>query len=72
MNKVDIESMIQLYVEAEKSVLSGKSITFNGQQMTMENLSEIRSGRKEWERRLSSCNSSTNGRPRYKLARFPR
>lgn len=71
MNKQTIIEMIELYAEAEKAVLSGKSITFNGQQMTMENLSEIRKGRKEWERRLSSFEASKQGRPRYKLARFP-
>ena len=52
MNKNDIEAMIQRYTEAEMAVLDGKSVTFNGQQMTMENLSEIRQGRQEWERRL--------------------
>lgn len=71
MNREDIESMIQRYVEAEQSVLSGKSIAFNGQQMTMENLSEIRKGRKEWESRLSAFDGGRNGRARYKLARFP-
>lgn len=40
MNQNDIEAMIQRYTEAEMAVLDGKSVTFNGQQMTMENLSE--------------------------------
>ncbi|EJE4463436.1 hypothetical protein QOO85_004862, partial [Salmonella enterica subsp. enterica] len=53
MNQSDIEAMIQRYIEAEMAVLDGKSVTFNGQQMTMENLSEIRQGRQEWERRLA-------------------
>ncbi|MBC0234852.1 hypothetical protein FSJ48_023805 [Escherichia coli] len=48
MNQNDIEAMIQRYTEAEMAVLDGKSVTFNGQQMTMENLSEIRQGRQEW------------------------
>lgn len=52
-------------------MLDGKSITFNGQQMTLENLSEIRKGRQEWERRLASLLAQRNGRPGYKLARFP-
>ncbi|HFP1039201.1 TPA: hypothetical protein ACHKJ5_004009 [Escherichia coli] len=54
MNQNDIEAMIQRYTEAEMAVLDGKSVTFNGQQMTMENLSEIRQGRQEWERRLAA------------------
>ncbi|KAB7896433.1 hypothetical protein ASE93_15385 [Serratia sp. Leaf50] len=72
MNQADIEDMIQQYLNAEKAVLQGKSITFNGQSMTMENLSEIRSGRESWERRLSAFMSARRRRPQYKLARFPR
>jgi hypothetical protein len=44
VKRSDIEAMIQRYVEAEMAVLDGKSITFNGQQMSYENLSEIRRG----------------------------
>lgn len=70
MNRVDIESMIQRYTEAEMAVLDGKTIRFNGQEMTMENLSEIRKGRQEWERRRSSLIAQRQGRPGYRLARF--
>lgn len=59
MNQNDIEAMIQRYTEAEMAVLDGKSVTFNGQQMTMENLSEIRQGRQEWERRLAALITTT-------------
>lgn len=41
MNQSDIEAMIQRYTDAEMAVLDGKSVTFNGQQMTMENLNSI-------------------------------
>lgn len=71
MNQADIENMIQRYLDAETSVLEGKSITFNGQSMTMENLSEIRKGREFWERRLTSLTATRRGRPMYKVARFP-
>ncbi|GAB6017109.1 MAG: hypothetical protein Lm2023SU_34690 [Serratia ureilytica] len=71
MNQIDIENIIQRYLEAETSVLEGKSITFNGQSMTMESLSEIRKGRAYWERRLSDLIASRRGRPMYKVARFP-
>ncbi|EPO0566426.1 hypothetical protein ACT5G5_004801 [Klebsiella pneumoniae] len=71
MKQTDIESIIQRYTDAEIAVLDGKSITFNGQQMTLENLSEIRKGRQEWERPLASLLAQRNGRPGYKLARFP-
>lgn len=70
----DIQNMVDLYTEAELTVLQGKSITFNGQQMTMENLSEIRKGRQEWERKLASATAAAAGRGSggFKLARFPR
>ncbi|EFA0220808.1 TPA: hypothetical protein ACPY7F_000118 [Escherichia coli] len=73
MNQNDIEAMIQRYTEAEMAVLDGKSVTFNGQQMTMENLSEIRQGRQgrqEWERRLAALITRRRGHPGYRLARF--
>lgn len=63
MNQNDIEAMIQRYTEAEMAVLDGKSVTFNGQQMTMENLSEIRQGRQEWERRLAALITRRRGIP---------
>lgn len=59
MNQTQIEAMIAIYVQAEIDVLQGKSSTVNGKQMTMEDLGEIRAGRKEWERRLAAI-----GRPR--------
>jgi len=68
----DIQDVIRRYTEAEIAVLQGKSITFNGQQMTMENLSEIRKGRQEWERKFASASAVMSGRPAYRLARFPR
>jgi len=70
VNRGDIESMIQRYTDAELAVLDGKSIRFNGQEMTMENLSEIRKGRQEWEGRLTFLINRQRGRPAYRLARF--
>ncbi|CAI8703465.1 hypothetical protein [Kosakonia quasisacchari] len=70
MNQSDIEAMIQRYTDTEMAVLGGKSITFNGQQMSFENLAEIRKGRQEWERRLAALNNKRRGRPGYRLARF--
>ncbi|CNG43751.1 Uncharacterised protein [Yersinia intermedia] len=71
VNQAEIENMIQHYAAAEMAVLEGKSITFNGQSMAMENLSEIRKGRDVWERRLANLLASRRGRPMYKVARFP-
>ena len=55
MKQTDIESIIQRYTDAEIAVLDGKSITFNGQQMTLENLSEIRKGRQNGSAVLHPC-----------------
>lgn len=71
MNLNDIQDMVRRYTEAEMAILQGKSITFNGQQMTMENLSEIRKGRQEWERKQTVAAATGRGSP-FKLARFPR
>ena len=73
MNLNDIQDMVRRYTEAEMTILQGKSITFNGQQMTMENLSEIRKGRQEWERKQVTAMAAATGRGGpFKLARFPR
>ena len=71
VNQAEIENMIQRYAAAEMAVLEGKSITFNGQSMAMENLSEIRKGREALERRLANLLATQRGRPMYKVARFP-
>lgn len=45
MTREQIKKILDKYLEAEMAVLEGKSVTLNGQSMTMENLSEIRGGR---------------------------
>ena len=70
MTRTDIANIVQQYIDAELAVLQGKPITFNGQQMTMENLSSIVAGRKEWERRLSNYDRAERGGAPYKVARF--
>ncbi|BEC89904.1 hypothetical protein AAG23_004209 [Escherichia coli] len=66
----DVRNMIQRYRDAEMAVLEGKSVTFNGQQLTLESLSQIRAGRQEWERRLTAMVNRRHGEPGFKLARF--
>ena len=39
-------------------------------QRYMENLSESRQGRQEWERRLAALITRRRGHPGYRLARF--
>ncbi len=50
------KDMLAYYVNAEKQVLQGKTITKGDRSWTRENLPEIRKGRQEWAdtvRRLS-------------------
>ncbi|HHR6399565.1 TPA: hypothetical protein ACS74D_000178 [Providencia alcalifaciens] len=70
MTREKIKEMMDAYLKAEMEVLQGKSVTLNGQSMTMENLSEIRKGREYWERRYSQSSNSSRSSPGYKLARF--
>lgn len=46
--------MLAKYLEAEASLLDGKTVSFGGRTLTSENLQEIRKGRQEWEARVKS------------------
>ena len=66
MSKQQAADMVALYIEAEKDVLAGKSVSINGKMMSTEDLEQIRKGRMEWQRTLSMYT-----RPRgTTLARF--
>ena len=66
MSKQEATDMVALYIEAEKDVLAGKSVSINGKTMSTEDLEQIRKGRMEWQRTLSMYT-----RPRgTTLARF--
>lgn len=56
------QEMLDLYIQAEKEVLAGKTTVMNGRQYTSENLSEIRAGRKEWEERVAQEQAKASGR----------
>ncbi|WP_431512607.1 hypothetical protein [Variovorax sp. DAIF25] len=65
--------MLAKYLAAETELLEGKSVAFAGRQLTMENLSEIREGRQEWERRVAAENAPSAPRFAglgYSVARF--
>jgi len=65
--------MLAAYLAAESAVISGKTVQFNGRTLTYENLSEIRKGRAEWERRVaaeSGGGGPTIGGLSYSVARF--
>jgi hypothetical protein len=66
MSKQQAADMVALYIEAEKDVLAGKSVSINGKMMSTEDLEQIRKGRMEWQRTFSMYT-----RPRgTTLARF--
>ncbi|MBH3307966.1 primosomal replication protein PriB/PriC domain protein [Pseudomonas mosselii] len=51
---VDPQEMLDLYMQAERDVLAGKDVTFNGRRMVMADLPQIIKGRQEWEQRVAS------------------
>ncbi len=56
-------TMLAEYMKAELAVLAGKTITFQGRSMGMENLQEIRAGRQEWEARIAQDARKASGQP---------
>lgn len=56
-------NMLAEYMRAELAVLAGKTITFQGRSMGMENLQEIRAGRREWETRIAQESRMASCRP---------
>ncbi len=55
--------MVFKYLEAERAILEGKSISFNGRTMGMEDLDKVIVGRKEWEQRVAGENNVAACRP---------
>lgn len=53
--------MIALYNEAERKVLKGQAYSIDGTTFTRANLSELRNGRQEWERKLRAEQARTLG-----------
>ena len=47
------QEMLELYQGAEAELLEGKTIIFQGRQISHESLDMIRTGRQEWERRVA-------------------
>jgi hypothetical protein len=61
------KDMVDLYIQAEKNVLEGKTITLRGESMGQEDLDKIRQGREYWERRAAS---RSNGGKSHSLSSF--
>ena len=53
--------MLELYIKAEKAVLSNQSYTLDGVAVTKANLTEIRKGKNQWQRVVNSEKATTYG-----------
>jgi hypothetical protein len=67
--------MLTKYMTAEAAILDGKEVRFGDRTLRMEDLSEVRAGRLEWERRVAAEANQAAGRPTfggvgYALANF--
>lgn len=58
---MNASEMVALYTAAEKAVLKGQSYMIRGRSLTRADLSEIRAGRLEWERRASAEQAHRSG-----------
>lgn len=48
------QEMVDLYTQAEMKILAGQQVEMNGRKLTRANLNEVRQGRLEWERKVST------------------
>lgn len=67
MTREELEQRRQAYLDAERAVLMGKSISINGQEMTMESLSVIREGLEDIDAQLRA---KIRPRSLHSVARF--
>jgi len=77
----DAQTMISAYLAAEKQLLLGKEVRMGGpgldRWLRLEDLPEIRAGRKEWEARAQALQATDSATPtfgglRYSVADFSR
>lgn len=65
------QQMVDYYTEAEIAALEGRQFMFNGRQVMTQDLTQIRSGRKEWERKLAAEQAAASGgHPGIAFTRF--
>lgn len=58
-------AMLAKYMTAEAAILEGKEVRFGDRTLRMEDLSEVRAGRQEWERRAAAEANLAAGRPTF-------
>jgi hypothetical protein len=64
------QQMVDYYTEAEIAALDGRQFMFNGRQVMTQDLTQIRKGRIEWERKLATEAAKASGSPGFALTRF--
>jgi hypothetical protein len=56
--------MLAKYIAAEQAILEGKEVRgLDGRSLKMEDLAEVRAGRKEWEQKVAVETASTSSQP---------
>ncbi len=60
--------MLELYMQAEASVLAGQSVRIGDRHLTRADLAEIRAGRREWQAQVDAL--SRRGRAGWANADF--
>lgn len=53
--------MLQLYLDAETSVLKGQSVRMGDRMLTKADLAQIQAGRKEWEAKVARESGAAGG-----------
>lgn len=64
------QEMVTLYTAAELAVLKGQRFRLGEREFTRADLSEIRKGRQEWERRVAAEAAQVRGSSGYAVADF--
>lgn len=65
----DAQAMVAAYLAAEAEVLLGKEVRMGGsgldRWLRLEDLEQIRAGRKEWEARVKTLQQAESGSPTF-------
>lgn len=65
----DAQAMVAMYVQAEQQILAGKEVRLGSQGIDrwhrMEDLEQIRAGRKEWEAKVKAMQQAASGAPSF-------
>lgn len=65
----DAQAMVAMYLTAEQQLLAGKEVRLGGAGIDrwhrMEDLEQIRAGRKEWETKVTALQNTASGKPTF-------